>query len=134
MSIRVMTLMLVVGCVGGDDVAEHPVAMATSHSTIEFECLNTGNLHVVSCQGSISLFPITVTIEHLHILSGNDLTILSDDLNDVANADGSELDHGKILDDVEGMVLDDFLNTFDIEVTSNNILVCTTVLGVPICQ
>lgn len=101
---------------------------------IEFECLNTGNLHVVSCQGSISLFPITVTIDHLHILSGNDLTILSDDLNDVANADGSELDHGKILDDVEDEVLDDFLNRFDIEVTTNDILVCTAVLGIPICQ
>jgi hypothetical protein len=128
-----MTLMLVVGCIGSEPV-DHPVARVTNNTTIGFECLNTGNLHVVSCQGSISLFPITVTIEHLHILSGNDLTILSDDLNDVGNANGSELDHGKIRDDVEAAVIDDFLNKLDSEVTSNDVLVCTAVLGIPICQ
>ena len=48
--------------------------------------------------------------------------------------DGNILDNNKILNDVEVTVLQDFLNKFLINVSKNDIDVCTTVLGVLLCK
>jgi hypothetical protein len=129
----VMLLMFAAGCVTAGDAAEPPAA-AVTQSTTSFQCLNDTSIHVVTCHGSISLFPITVTIDDLRILSDNELTILSGDLNDLSILDGDLLDHDKILDDVEADVVTDFLDRFLVDVTRNDVSVCTTVLGAVVCK
>jgi hypothetical protein len=131
---RTLLLISALGCVASSEAVEDLTGTTTQRLTTDFECLNTGDLHVVECQGSISLFPITITIEHLHVLSGNELTILSGDLNDLADLDGNILDHNEILNDVEALVLDDFADKFDVDVTGNDVVVCTLVLGGQLCR
>src|SRR5262245_2863013 len=133
MRIRSLMLILVIGCVGTADVADEPVG-TVAQSAMHFHCLNHTSIHVVTCEGSISLFPITITIDSLRILSDNELTILSDDLNDVSVLDGDVLDGNKILDDVEAKVLDDFLNKFVVAVTRDAIKVCTLIAGKQACK
>jgi hypothetical protein len=89
---------------------------------------------VVVCQGSISAFPITVTVDYLYILSDNDLNILDGDLNDLAILDGDILDYNEILDDLEVTVLVDFLDKFHVTVTKNDIAACTVAAGVQVCK
>src|SRR4051812_39757753 len=101
MWIRSVILMCAMGCVGVGDAGDDRVATAAESSTIHFQCLNHTSIHVVVCTGSISLFPITITIDELSILSGNHLDILSGDLNDLAILDGDVLDHNAILEHVE---------------------------------
>jgi hypothetical protein len=134
MSIRCVILMFAIGCMGAGGAADGPVSTVAEIGAINFHCLNHTSIHVVTCQGSISLFPITITIEDIRILSDNELSILSDDLNDVSLADGDLLDHSQILDDVETRVLDDFLDQFAITVTRNEILVCALASGAQICR
>jgi len=133
MWIRTLILMFVAGCIDTGATAEEPATTVEQHS-MNFHCLNHTSIHVVTCSGSISLFPITIRIDSLRILSDNEITILSNDLNDVSILDGNVLDHNKILDDVEGKVLDDFLDAFLISVTRNEVDVCTLVAGAPICK
>jgi hypothetical protein len=133
MWIRSVMLMFMIGCLAAADPADEPVATVAQSST-NFHCLNHTSIHVVTCQGSISLFPITITIKNLRILSDNEIDILSNDLNDLSVLDGGILDGDKILDDVEGKVLDDFLVKFLINVTKNDIDVCTLVAGVQRCR
>ena len=64
-----------------------------------------------------------VVIEHMDA-GGIDLAIL----------DGGVLDHDDILNDVEAVVLYDFLNEFLIEVNGNGVAVCTVVGGLPVCK
>src|ERR1044071_8388621 len=113
MWIRSLLLLCAMGCVGVGN-AEDEVATAEQPSTTRFHCLNTGSIHVVVCSGSISLFPITITIDELSILSDNHIDILSDDLDDLAILDGDIVDYNTILDDVETQVLTDFLDKFQI--------------------
>jgi len=115
------------------------VGIPSSATTVEqhsmnFHCLNHTSIHVVTCSGSISLFPITITIDSLRILSDNEITILSNDLNDVSILDGGILNHDKILNDVEAAVLVDFLDKFLITVTGNDVDVCTLVGGLAVCK
>jgi hypothetical protein len=133
MWIRSVTLMFMIGCVAAADPADEPAA-TVAQSSMGFHCLNHTSIHVVTCEGSISLFPITITIENLRILSDNEIDILSNDLNDVSVLDGGTLDHDKILDDVEGQVLEGSLVEFVIDVTRNDIDVCTLVAGVDLCR
>jgi hypothetical protein len=133
MWIRSAMLVFMIGCIPTADPADEAVA-AVAQSSMSFHCLNHTSIHVVTCEGSISLFPITITIDSLRILSDNEISILSDDLNDVSILDGGLLDHDKILDDAEGKVLDDFLDAFLISVTRNEIDVCTLVAGVQLCK
>ncbi|HEY0992352.1 MAG TPA: hypothetical protein VGD80_35110 [Kofleriaceae bacterium] len=88
----------------------------------------------MTCSGSISLFPITITIDSLRILSDNELTILSNDLNDVSILDDGVLDHDRILNDLEASVLTDFLDRFLVTVTGNDVDVCTLVGGLQVCK
>jgi hypothetical protein len=88
----------------------------------------------VGCVGTIALLPITVNIKDVRALNSNELSILSDDLNSLSILDGGILDHNKILNDVEVDVLTDFLDKFDIDVTKNDINVCTLLLGLQLCK
>ena len=133
MWIRSLLLMLVIGCVDTGNAADDRVA-AVEQAAMHFHCLNHTSIHVVTCSGSISLFPITITIDSLRILSDNELTILSNDLNDVSILDDGILDHDKILNDVEASVLTDFLDKFLIAVTGNDVDACTLVGGLQVCK
>ncbi len=96
-----------------------------------FQCTNGVG---VGCIGSIATFPITVNIQNVQALDCNQLTVLSDDLNSLSLLDGSILDGNKILDDVKLDVLTDFLDKFGINVSKNDINVCTVVLGIQLCK
>jgi hypothetical protein len=100
-----------------------------------FECENKVVLgvQIVSCEGDILILPIKVDVKDVDVLSNNDLSILEGSLNDVADLNNI-LNVSKILNDVEVAVLNDFLNDFDIDVTKNEIDVCTTVLGGLLCK
>jgi len=137
MFIRSMILALgigsaAVGCVGADAAEDPNAATSTETSALlgGFDCVN--GISVV-CTGDI-LVPIDIDIKNVPVLSNNQLTVLSNDLNHLSILDGGVLNHNKILNDVELTVLQDFLNKFNIDVTKNDIDVCATVLGVLLCK
>jgi len=99
-----------------------------------FACFNKFDIQVVSCVGSISVLPISIDVKDVRALNDNELNVLSDDLNKVSILDGGILNNDKILNDVEVTVLQDFLNKFLINITKNDIDVCTTVLGHALCK
>lgn|SRR5678815_2240774 len=133
MWIRMLPLVLAIGCVEPGSAADEP-AVSVEQAATHFHCLNHTSIHVVTCSGSISLFPITITIDSLRILSDNELTILSNDLNDVSILDDGILDHDKILNDLEASVLTDFLDKFLVTVTGNDVDVCTLVGSLQVCK
>jgi len=133
MWIRSMILMCAVGCVGVG-AEDDPAANVAQDSTIPFHCLNHTSIHVVVCSGSISLFPITITIDELSILSDNQIDILSDDLNDLAILDGDVGDANRILDDVESRLLSHFINKLHLTLTRDDITVCTVLAGAALCK
>jgi hypothetical protein len=91
-----------------------------------FTCINTGiSVNVVQCVGSISVLPVTIDVKDVRVLNDNELNVLSNDLNYVSVLDGGILNNNKILNDAEVTVLDDFLNKFNVNVTKNDIDVCT---------
>jgi hypothetical protein len=123
-----------VGCVAPSDAAdETAVAQATGggHGGV-FDCQNNGSVSVV-CTGDIAILNgLTVNIDKS--LNGNQLNVLSGDLNNLKITDLNILDGNKILDDVEVAVLNDFLNKFNINVTKNDIDVCALVGILQICK
>jgi hypothetical protein len=129
-----MLLLCAVSCVDAGDAAKATAATVDQASSTSFHCLNHTSIHVVTCEGSVSLFPITITIENLRVLSDNEISLLGDDLNDLAILDGNVVDHDQILGDLETGVLDDLANQLAITATSNDIAVCTIVAGVPSCH
>jgi hypothetical protein len=133
MWIRTAMLMFAIGCVTTGTTADDREATVEQH-TMHFECLNDTAIHVVTCSGSISLFPLTITIDSLRVLSDNEISILNDSLNDLSILDGGVLNYTEILEDVEAVVLYDFLNEFLIEVNGNGVAVCTVVGGLPLCK
>jgi len=130
MMIRSMLLGLALSLVGAASASANPGA-TTNTGGGGFTCTNGVG---VGCIGSISVLPITVNVKDVRVLSGNELTVLSDDLNYLSILDGEILDYNTILNDVELGVLTDFLNKFNINVTRNDINVCTAVLGVQLCK
>ena len=135
---RSMMLVLAVGaaaaagCVAQSDADE--VAATEQNSGGGFNCINKASITGVECIGSIAVLPISVDVKNVGVLNGNDLTVLSNDLNKVSILDGGILNNDKILNDAEVTVLDDFLNKFLINVSKNDIDVCTTVLGLLLCK
>lgn len=124
-----------VGCVGtGDAADESAVGQATGHGGF-FDCQNNGSVSVI-CTGDISfLNGLTVNIDKT--LDGNQLNVLSDDLNNLKITDINILDYNKILNDVEVVALNDFLTKFNVlNLTKNDIDVCAVVniLGLQICK
>jgi hypothetical protein len=136
MSSRSIMNMFAVGCLAlaGAGVAAADSGATTNTGGGGFVCQNKAALQVVACVGSISVLPITVNVKDVRALNDNELTILSDDLNKVSILDGGILDNNKILNDAEASVLTDFLDKFDIDVTKNDIDVCTAVAGVSLCK
>jgi len=131
MSIRSTLLAtLAVGFIGlGTAAADAP---KTNHNGGSgFQCTNGVG---VGCVGSIAVLPITVNIKDVSALDGNQLTVLSDDLDHVSILDGDILDYNTILNDVEGNVLSDFLNKFNINVDHNDIDVCTVIGILQLCK
>lgn len=88
----------------------------------------------VGCIGSIAILPINVNIKDISALDDSDLTILSDDLNALSLLDGNILDHNVILNDVYATVLSDFLDKFGINLSGNDVGVCTNLLGIQLCK
>ena len=130
---RSMMLACAITCFGvGAAAADGGATTNTGGSA--FNCQNKASIAGVECIGSISVLPITVDVHDVGVLDGNKLSVLNDDLNHVSVLDGNILDHNKILNDVEVLTFDDFLNKFNINVTKNDIDVCTTVLGVLLCK
>jgi hypothetical protein len=121
------------GCVDG--AVEDQTGSVAQQTGNNFECENKVVLgvQIVSCEGDILILPIKVDVKDVEVLSDNELTILEDSLNDVADLNNI-LNANKILNDVEVATLDDFLNEFDIDVTNNDINVCTTILGGLLCK
>jgi len=122
------------GCVGTSDAADETADQVTQNSSGGFSCFNKQDIQVVSCVGSIAVLPINVDIKDVRVLDNNELNVLSGDLNKVSILDGGILNNDKILNDVQLTVLQDFLNKFLINVSKNDIDVCTTVLGVLLCK
>jgi hypothetical protein len=99
-----------------------------------FACSNKNSIQGVGCVGSIAVLPINVDVKNVGVLDNNQLNVLSGDLNNLSIKDINVLDNDKILNDVQATVLQDFLNKFLINVSNNDIDVCTTVLGILLCK
>jgi hypothetical protein len=130
---RSMMLAFAVACLGVGTAAADQGA-ATNSGGGGFTCLNKASIAGVECVGSIAVLPITVDVKNVGVLNDNDIDVLSNDLNHLSVLDGGILNHDKILNDVEITVLQDFLNKFDIDITKNDVDVCTTVLGALLCK
>jgi hypothetical protein len=130
---RSMMLALGVACLAVGTAAADPGA-ATNSGGGGFNCVNKASISGVECVGSIAVLPINVDIKDVGVLDGNKLSVLNDDLNKVSVLDGNILDYNKILNDAEVTVLQDFLDKFDIDVTHNDVDVCTSVLGALLCK
>jgi hypothetical protein len=114
-----------VGCVAGSDASDQS-SVSQNTGGGGFTCVNTGvSVNVVQCVGSIAILPITLNVKDVRVLDNNELNVLSGDLNNLSILDGGILNNNKILNDVELSVLEDFLNKFNIDVTKNDIDVCT---------
>jgi hypothetical protein len=137
MFIRSMMLALAIGsvvaCVEPTQDQTDETA-AVEQRTGGFDCHNKSVISGVECLGVIAIFPIDIDVKNVGVLSNNDLDVLNHSLNDLSILNGGILNHNKILNDAELTVLDDFLNKFDIDVTKNDIDVCTTVLGLLLCK
>ena len=136
MSIRSMMFAVALGAVGTLGYAGSAAAdgAATQNGGGNFSCSNKASISVVQCVGSIAVLPISVTVKDVRVLDDNELSILSGDLNHLSLLDGGILDHDKILNDVEVTTLQDFLNKFAIDITKNDVDVCTTVLSAALCK
>jgi len=139
MLIRSLLLTLAVGCaVDGatpDQAGTNEDLATTSQDNLGgFQCANKLDIQVVQCVGSIAVLPININVKDVGVLNDHELNVLSDDLNNLSIKDISILDHAKILDDVEVTVLQDFLNKFLVNVSKNNIDVCTALLGIQLCK
>lgn len=122
---------LAAGCTGAGDDRTPAVAQG---DTVGFTCLNALAPHVVSCRGSISLFPLTVTVDHARVLSDLELEVLTGDLNDLTVIDSNVTDGSRLLDDVGVTVLDAYLDELDIELTRDDVTVCAAVSGTELCE
>lgn len=123
-----------VGCVGTSDAADEASTSQNTGSGGLFDCQNNGNIGAV-CTGDISILNgLTVNIDKT--LDGNQLSVLSNDLNNLKITDINILDGNNILDDVKVVALNDVLTKFSIPVTAQDINVCglVSVLGLGLVQ
>jgi hypothetical protein len=130
----IVSAIAAVGCVTDAGPSEEQTGTVSENSLVpNFECSNKNSVQVV-CVGDIAILPININIKDVGVLNDSDLDILSNDLNHLSILDGGILNNNKILNDAELTVLQDFLNKFDIDVTKNDIDVCTSVLGLLLCK
>jgi hypothetical protein len=130
MSIRSMMIVLAAGTVGLATATAEPMEKTTNTGG-GFVCTNGVG---VGCIGGIALLPITVNVKDVRVLTDNELEVLSDNLNGLSLLYGGILNHNTILNNVEVDVLEYFLNDFDIDVSDNDVNVCTAVLGIQLCK
>jgi hypothetical protein len=120
-----------VGCVGASDAADETATEQATGGGL-FDCQNNHSVSVV-CTGDISILNgLSVSVDK--VLNGNQLSVLSGDLNNLKITDINILDGNKILNDVEVTVLQDFLNKFNINVTKNDIDVCALIGVLQVCK
>ena len=124
---------LAVGCVATSDASDE-TAQAAQDNGGGFQCSNKNSIQGVGCVGSIAVLPINVDISNVGVLDNSKLDVLSGDLNNLSIKDINILDNNKILNDVYATVLNDFLNKFLINVSGNDVNVCTTILGGLLCK
>lgn len=155
MSIRSMSMVLVftlgclaVGCVAQGDAADDEIGAVTQSADAAddeigaviqsgggFTCWYNSIMSLdVVCVGSISIYSVSVTVKFVPRLDDDKMRVLQGDLNNVSVSLGTELDENKILSHVEVAVLNDFLNKFNINITTSDIVVCTTLLGGKVCK
>ena len=126
-----MMLVLATGCAGA---ADDPASTVASADTVGFTCLNAVAPHVVSCHGTISLVPLTVTVEHVRVLTDIELDVLTGGLDHLTVIDTNITDGSQLLDDVGVTVLDAYLDDLDIALTRDDITVCAAVSGTQVCE
>lgn len=126
-----MMLVLGAGCAGPPTGDHSAVEQADA---VGFTCLNALAPHVVSCQGTISIFPLTATVTHVRVLSDIELDVLAGDLDHLTVIDSNILDGSTLLDDAGVTVLDAYLHELDIELTREDITVCIAVSGTQVCK
>jgi hypothetical protein len=122
------------GCVAEEPAADQASSVTQQTGGGGFTCVNQITIQVVQCVGSVAVLPITVDIKDVRVLNDNELDILSNDLNYLSVLNGNILNYNTILNNLEVGVFEDFLNKFDIDVTKNDIDVCTAVLGISLCK
>jgi hypothetical protein len=130
-AVRCMVLVLAAGCAGA---ADDRAAIVASGDTVGFTCLNALAPHVVSCHGAISVFPLTVTVDHARVLSDIELEVLTGDLDQLTVIDSNVTDGSRLLDDVGVTVLDAYLDDLDIELTRDDFTVCVAMSGTQVCK
>jgi hypothetical protein len=128
------SMMLALGVVTAVGYAGTAAAGGDAPSSSGFQCFNKLDIQVVSCVGSVAVLPINIDIKDVRVLDDNELSVLSNDLDHVSILDGGILNNDKILNDVQVTVLQDFLNKFLVNVSKNNVDVCTSVLGAVLCK
>lgn|SRR5688572_2999939 len=133
MSIRSTMLMLAFGCLTAGVAAAEPQGTAQPAAGPNFQCANVTSVQV-ACLGNVAVLPIEINVKDVRILDDSELSILSDDLNKLSILNGDILDKNTILNNLEVGVLTDFLDKFDVDVTRNDVDVCTTVLGILLCK
>jgi hypothetical protein len=126
-----MLALATVGSIGAGVAAANPAPQTASGG---FQCVNKLDIQVVSCTGPIAILPVTVNVKDIGVLNDSDLSVLSNDLDNLSIKDINILDGNKILDDVQLTVLQDFLDKFNIDITKNDVDVCATVLGALLCK
>lgn len=121
-----------VGCVGtGDAADEAATTQNTSSGGALFDCENVASISVVQCVGSLlDVNALNVNVKDVSVLSGDQIKVLDDDLNNLNISDINILNVTDVLNIVKSTVLSDFLNKFDINVDKNNVKVCAPILGV----
>jgi len=133
MWIRSMMLMCAIGCVGATEVADDQTATTTQNTLGSgFDCENNSVISGVTCVGSFLVFPVNVDIKDIDVLNNNDLDILSNNLNGLDI--GGILNGNKVIDDVEVKVFDVLNDTLNIDVSKNDIDVCTLVGILQLCK
>ena len=117
-----------VGCVAQDD----QTASAEQHTGGSglFDCQNKASISGVQCVSA----PITIDVKDVDVLSGNDLTVLSNDLNNLNIGDINILNYNTILSGIEATVLNDFLNKFNVDTDVSKIDVCALVGFAQFCK
>jgi hypothetical protein len=101
-----------------------------------FSCTN-GN-GSVGCIGSfVGLLPIILNVSNNSVLSGDDLDILSHNLNglDIFNFNLNRSSHDTIVNAVGHSAYDTFNNDLDTPVSTDQVTVCTVLaLGLQLCN
>lgn len=104
------------------------VASASSSSSKNYTCSNKGggHNHKVTCIGTVNGNNVTVNVGDVNVLSGNQLTVLQNVLNDVT-VKVANLDVNTQIKTIKAAVLNFYLTNLNIPITLDKIQVCIAV-------